>query len=148
MIKKFLPKTKEARLFHLGEECVEVAKLIMKTGRFGMNSFHPSDKTKNNATLILEELADLEYAISKAKPDLVEFAGRPSRIISGGKELDADKTIADIRKSIEEKNRTFDAFHKPGRPIYEIANASPTAEEQLAKRKIKRKYPSPRRHKT
>lgn len=92
-----------------------------------MNSYHPSDKTKNNASLILEELADLEYAISKAKPDLIAFAG-PGR--------DADKTIADIRKSIQEKNRTFDVFHKPG---------------QLPKnseRSAKRKYPSPRKHKT
>lgn len=43
----------------LAEECAEVIQVVHKIDRFGMDSYHPNDPSKNNLDLLHGELGDL-----------------------------------------------------------------------------------------
>lgn len=55
------PKTLEAALVRIAEECSEVTKVVCKALRFGLYDHHPIKK-KTNYALILEELSDIADA--------------------------------------------------------------------------------------
>jgi hypothetical protein len=79
MNKKYLPKDRDARLFHVIEEVAEVVteamkvlKTIGKAGRFGMSDIDPKRK-KTNCKILLAEMKDLRNAVARCIPDLEEY---------------------------------------------------------------------------
>lgn len=67
MIKKYLPKSVEGKMIHVVEECSEVQHAITKALRFGLDKYHPRDKSYDNRNRILNELDDLESAIGRLR---------------------------------------------------------------------------------
>jgi hypothetical protein len=69
MNKDYLPKTPEARLWHLAEECGEVTRAVSKIGRFGRIGIG-YDGHQDNTAALLSELDDLEHAIAAVRKDI------------------------------------------------------------------------------
>ncbi len=62
MNRDYLPKTPEARLWHLAEECGEVIQACAKIGRFGA--------VASTKVILRGEIEDLEHAIAAVRADL------------------------------------------------------------------------------
>jgi len=64
----YLPTTLEGKQHRVTEECAEVIKELAKIGRFGLLSRHP-DGGPTNLEALLDEMTDLEHAISEFRND-------------------------------------------------------------------------------
>jgi NTP pyrophosphatase (non-canonical NTP hydrolase) len=62
---EYVPRTVEARLGYLVEECGEVLAAVGKTQRWGLESYNPDfgPDSETNREWVLRELVDLERAI-------------------------------------------------------------------------------------
>lgn len=66
------PKTLEASLVHLNEECAEVIKAVSKIQRFGLHNINPDSPQDlsirwTNKNALFSEMEDLERAIARVR---------------------------------------------------------------------------------
>jgi NTP pyrophosphatase (non-canonical NTP hydrolase) len=70
---QYVPRSTEAKLAYLVEECGETLAAVGKSQRFGLSSFNPElleAEREENGDWVLRELVDLERAIGFVREDL------------------------------------------------------------------------------
>jgi hypothetical protein len=111
---KFLPKTFDGQVDRLTEETGEVIEIagrvlrvVGKTGRFGLDSYHPGGGL-NNAALMLSEMADLRHAMNEVHDELHAAAA----LVFVGPNGEASFQRSDVFLTANEAREMFGDFEE------------------------------------